>query len=408
MNYIPRTMEKVVLKASGQYPVVMVCGQRQTGKSTLLRHIAEEDRVYVSFDKAETRALAKNDPALFFETYGHKLLIDEFQREPSILLEIKNIVDNASYNGENPNGMFWLTGSQKFKMMKSISESLAGRVAVLTMLPMSEREIEKKEEVPFSPDIETLKTKEYEKKTLKEVFDAIFRGGMPKIVTEPELDRDLYYSSYLDTYIARDVSELEHVGKLDDFRNLLTYLAANTGHELVYDNISREMGISAPTIKAWVTILERSGIIYILRPYYSNISKRLVKTPKCYFIDTGLAAYLTSWPTAETLMNGNASASFFETYVVGEILKSYYNSGKEPPLYYYRDVDRKEVDLLVVKEGKLYPMEIKKAKNPTDPDRNFSVLKNLGMDVMPGLILSMADEFFPINREAWLCPVGKI
>lgn len=408
MNYISRTMEKVVLKTSGQYPVIMVCGQRQTGKSTMLRHIAEDDRVYVSFDKAETRALAKNDPALFFETYGHKLLIDEFQREPSILLEIKNIVDNSAYNGENPNGMFWLTGSQKFKMMKNISESLAGRVAVLTMLPMSGREIEGKEEIPFSPDIETLKTKEYEKKTQAEVFDAIFRGGMPKIVAEPELDRDIYYSSYIDTYIARDVSELEHVGKLDDFRALLTYLAANTSHELVYDNISKDMGISAPTIKAWVTILERSGIIYILRPYYNNISKRLVKTPKCYFLDTGLAAYLTSWPTPETLMNGNASGAFFETYVVDEILKSFYNAGKEPPLYYYRDVDRKEVDLLMVKGEKLYPMEIKKAKNPSSPDRNFSVLKNLGLEVMPGLILSLADEFFPINREAWLCPVGKI
>lgn len=408
MNYISRTMEQVVLKTSRQYPVVMVCGQSEAGKSTMLRHLKEDNRVYVSFDKAETRALAKNDPELFFETYGHKLLIDEFQREPSILLEIKNIVDNAAYNGENPNGMFWLTGSQKFKMMKNISESLAGRVAVLTILPMSEREIEGKEEIPFSSDIETLKTKEYEKKTQTEVFDAIFRGGMPKIVTEPELDRDLYYSSYIDTYIARDVSELEHVGKLDDLRTLLTYLAANTSHELVYDNISKDMGISAPTIKEWVTILERSGIIYILRPYYNNISKRLVKTPKCYFLDTGLAAYLTSWPTPQTLMNGNASGAFFETYVVGEILKSFYNWGKEPPLYYYRDVDRKQVDLLMVKEGKLYPMEIKKAKNPSAPDRIFTVLKNLGLEVMPGLILSLSDEFFQINREAWLCPVGKI
>ncbi len=408
MNYITRSMEKVVLKASEHYPVVMVCGQRQTGKSTMLRHIAESDRVYVSFDKAETRRLAKNDPALFFETYGHKLLIDEFQRVPSILLEIKNIVDNAAYSGDNPYGMFWLTGSQKFKMMKNVSESLAGRVAVLTMLPFSEREIEGSEEIPFSPEIEILKAKPYEKKTQREVFEAIFRGGMPRIVTEPELDRDLYYSSYMDTYIARDVSELEHVGKLDDFRNLVTYLAANTGHELVYDNISKDMGISAPTIKQWVTILERSGIIYILKPYYSNISKRLVKTPKCYFLDTGLAAYLTSWPTAETLMNGNAAGAFFETYVVGEILKSWYNSGKEPPLYYYRDVDRKEVDLLMVEAGKVYPMEIKKAKDPSEPDRNFSVLRNLGLEVMPGLILCMADEFFPINRGAYLCPVGKI
>ena len=408
MDYITRSMEKVVLKASGQYPVVMVCGQRQTGKSTMLRHISESDRVYVSFDKAETRRLAENDPALFFETYGHKLLIDEFQRVPSILLEIKNIVDNAAYSGEKAYGMFWLTGSQKFKMMKNVSESLVGRVAVLTMLPMSEREIDGRDDSPFSPDISTLKTKPYEKKTQKEIFDAIFRGGMPRIVTESELDRDLYYSRYMDTYIERDVSALEHVGKLDDFRNLVTYLAANTGHELVYDNISKDMGISSPTIKAWVTILERSGIIYILRPYYSNISKRLVKTPKCYFLDTGLASYLTSWPTAETLMNGNAAGAFFETYVVGEILKSWYNSGKEPPLYYYRDVDRKEVDLLMVEAGKLYPMEIRKAKDPSDPDRNFSVLRNLGLEVMPGLVLCMADEFFPINRGAYLCPVGKI
>ena len=408
MDYITRSMEKVVLKASEQYPVVMVCGQRQTGKSTMLRHLAESDRVYVSFGRAETRRLAENDPALFFETYGHKLLIDEFQRVPSILLEIKNIVDNAAYSGEKAYGMFWLTGSQKFRMMKNVSESLAGRVAVLTMLPMSEREIDGSDDSPFSPDISTLKAKPYEKKTQKEIFDAIFRGGMPRIVTEPELDRDLYYSSYMDTYIERDVSELEHVGKLDDFRNLVTYLAANTAHELVYDNISKDMGISSPTIKAWVTILERSGIIYILRPYYSNISKRLVKTPKCYFLDTGLASYLTSWPTAETLMNGNAAGAFFETYVVGEILKSWYNSGKEPPLCYYRDVNRKEVDLLMVEAGKLYPMEIRKAKDPSDPDRNFPVLRNLGLEMMPGLVLCMADEFFPINREAWLCPVGKI
>ncbi len=408
MKYITRSMEKIVRKASMEYPVVMVCGQRQTGKSTMLRHIAEDERVYVSFDKAETRRLAENDPALFFETYGHKLLIDEFQRVPSILLEIKNIVDNAVYNGENPYGMFWLTGSQKFKMMKNISESLAGRTAVLTMLPLSEREIEGMEDVPFSPSIEALKTKAYRKKTQKDVFDAIFRGGMPKIVSSPTLDRDLYYSSYMDTYIERDVSALEHVGKLDDFRNLVTYLAGNTGHELVYDNISRDLGISSPTIKAWVTILERSGIIYILRPYYSNISKRLVKTPKCYFLDTGLASYLTSWPTAETLMNGNAAGAFFETYVVGEILKSWYNSGKEPPLYYYRDIDRKEVDLLMIEAGKVYPMEIKKAKSPSNGDRNFSVLGTLGLDVMPGLILCLSDDLFPINREAWLCPMGKI
>lgn len=408
MEYIKRSMENVVLKASKQFPVVMVCGQRQTGKSTMLRHIAESDRVYVSFDEAKTRELAKRDPALFFETYGHKLLIDEFQRVPSILLEIKNIVDNAVYNGEDPYGMFWLAGSERFKMLKNISESLAGRVAILTMLPLSEREIEGRERNQFFPDIEKLKKEKYEKKTLREIFDAIFRGGMPRIVSDKNIGRDLYFSSYMDTYISKDVSELEHVKNLDDFRNLVTYLAANTSHELVYDNISKEMGISAPTIKEWVTILERSGIIYILRPYYSNISKRLVKTPKCYFIDTGLAAYLTSWPTAETLMNGNASGAFFETYIVGEILKSWYNNGKEIPLFYYRDIDKNEVDLLLVEGDKVYPIEIKKAKNLPDGDKSFQVLKKLNLEIMPGLIICAFDELFPLTRDAWLCPVTMI
>ncbi len=408
MSYIKRNMEKTVLKASTQYPVVMVCGQRQTGKSTMLRHISESDRVYVSFDKVETRRLAENDPALFFETYGHKLLIDEFQRVPSILFAIKDIVDNAVYNGEDANGMFWLTGSQKFVMMKNISESLAGRVAIFTMLPLSQKEIDGKDCEPFFPDIDKLREKENKNKALKDVFEDIFRGGMPKLLSDPTLDRDLYYSSYMNTYIERDVSALEQVGKLDEFRTLTTYLAANTAGELKYDSISREIGVSSPTIKEWITILERSGIIYILRPYYNNINKRLVKTPKCYFLDTGLATYLTSWPTPETLMNGNASGAFFETYVVSEILKSYYNNGKEPNLYYYRDIDKKEIDLLMIGANKIYPMEIKKAKSPSNPDKNFSVLNKLGMEIMPGLILCTADELFPINRNVYLCPITLI
>lgn len=408
MDYINRSMENAVLKASGQYPVVMVCGQRQTGKSTMLRHISEPDRVYVSFDRLETRRLAEKDPALFFETYGYKLLIDEFQRVPSILTALKDIVDYAAYQGKNANGMFWLTGSQKFVMMKNISESLAGRVAIFTMLPLSQREIDGQESEPFFPKLSDLRGKTCEHKTLQDIFGRIFQGGLPKIVSTPDLDRDLYYSSYMNTYIERDVSALEQVGKLDEFRTLVTYLAANTAQELKYDHISKEIGVSAPTVKSWVTILERSGIIYILRPYYNNVSKRLVKTPKCYFLDTGLAAYLTSWPTPETLMNGNAAGAFFETFVVGEILKSYYNCGKEPNLYYYRDVDRKEIDLLMTGAGKLYPMEVKKAKNPSEADKNFAVLSSLGLDVMPGLVLCMADELFPLNQNAWLCPVTLI
>lgn len=408
MQYINRAMESSVLKASTQYPVVMVCGQRQTGKSTMLRHLAEPDRVYVSFDKLETRRLAENDPSLFFETYGHKLLIDEFQRVPSILMTIKDIVDNAAYKGEDPNGMFWLTGSQKFVMMKNVSESLAGRVAVFTLLPLSQREIDGMESEPFNPEIDALKKKNSRKKTLKSTFEQIFRGGMPKLISDRTLDRDLYFSSYMDTYIERDVSALEQVGKLDEFRTLVTYLAANTAQELKYDSIAKEIGISAPTVKQWITILERSGIIYILKPYYNNFNKRLVKTPKCYFIDTGLAAYLTRWPTYETLMNGNASGALFETFVVSEILKSYYNSGKEPNIYYYRDTEKKEIDLLLLGADWICPVEIKKSKTPSEADKNFHVLEKTGLKVMPGLILCMADELFPVKRDLWLCPVSLI
>ena len=401
--YYTRQMESAILKASETFPAVMVCGQRQTGKSTMLRHLSESDRKYVSFDDTRARALALNDPELFFETYGYKLFIDEFQRVPSFLLEIKRVADER-----RENGMFWLSGSQKFVMMKNVSESLAGRVAVFDMLPLSRNEIRSDIKEPFSPDVNSLKAKDNKKITLKEIFEDIFRGGLPGVALYPEVDRDIYYSSYMNTYIERDISALEQVGKLEEFRSFVTYMAANTAQELKYDSISKAVGVSAPTVREWVSILERSGIIYILRPYASNVAKRLVKTPKCYFLDTGLAAFLTSWPNAETLMNGNAAGAFFETYVVGEILKGYTNNGKPANLYYYRDVDHKEIDLIMTGPGSIYPIEIKKGKNPEKPDKNFTVLNKLGVKVNPGLIICMADELFPISKDAWYCPVGLI
>lgn len=403
MDYLTRQMEQAILKASKTFPVVMVCGQRQTGKSTMLKHLSETDRKCVSFDDAKVRSLAENDPELFFETYGHKLFIDEFQRVPSILLEIKKIVDD-----EEKSGMFWLSGSQRFVMMKNVSESLAGRVAVFDMLPLSENEISHDIKDPFVPEVDILKKRHNKAKTTKEVFENIYRGGLPKIALNGDVDRDIYYSSYISTYIERDVSALEQVGKLEEFRSFVTFMAANTAQELKYDNISKVVGVSAPTIKEWVSILERSGIIYIVRPYSSSMSKRLVKTPKCYFLDTGLAAYLTSWPSPETLMNGNAAGAFFETYVVGEILKGYTNNGRKPEIYYYRDIDQKEIDLLMIGPDTLYPIEIKKGKNPSTPNKNFGVLDKFGKYIKPGLIICMADELFPINKNAWYCPIGLI
>lgn len=407
--YIQRHLEDQILKASKYYPVVMVCGQRQVGKSTMLNHIREPERKYVTLDDGNARRLASTDPALFFETYGYPLLIDEFQRVPSILLEMKKIIDQKALNGEDNSGMFWLTGSQKFKMMQDVSESLAGRVAVFDMASLSAAEIEGRPAQQFHPDLQSLRERltHSKKKSIHDIYEDIFRGGMPKL-RATDLDRDRFYMDYINTYIERDIKDLAQVGKLNEFYDFLVYMAARTGQELKYDDIAGSIGVSAPTAKAWVSILERSGVIYILRPYYSNITKRLVKTPKVYFMDTGLAAYLCRWPNAETLENGAMDGAFFETYVVTEIVKSCYNAGKPADLYYYRDIDKKEIDLLVIEGDKFYPIEIKKSKEPTKPDKNFGVLQQFKMNVQPGIILCMSDELIPYNRESWYCPVSVL
>ena len=405
--YIKRHLEEQILSASKYYPVIMVCGQRQVGKSTMLYHLKEPNRRYVTLDDANARRLASNDPALFFETYGYPLLIDEFQRVPSIILEMKRIVDKKALEGEDGNGMFWLTGSQKFNMMQNVSDSLAGRVAVFDMAGLSTAEKEGRQGNVFHPGIDSLK-KHFSQsipKNVHDIYELIFRGGMPKLHAT-DLDRDRFYMDYVNTYLERDIKELSQVGKLNEFYDFLVFMAARTAQELKYGEISNSIGISAPTAKSWVSILERSGVIAILRPYYNNISSRLVKTPKIYFMDTGLAAYLCRWTSADTLESGASDGAFFETYVVTEIIKSYYNAGKPSNLYYYRDVDKKEIDLLIVEEDKLYPIEVKKSKQPINPDKNFSVLKKFKLDVQPGIVICMSDELIPYNREVWYCPVS--
>ncbi len=407
--YISRHIENQILEASSYYPVVMVCGQRQVGKSTMLNHLCADGRRYVTLDDRNARRLATEDPELFFETYGTPLLIDEFQRAPDILLEIKRIVDAKALSGEDCNGMFWLTGSQKFKMMKHVAESLAGRVAVYDMSSLSVAELEAREPWPFSPELEALRERAgmIAPKDVHQVYEDIFRGGMPKLCTT-KLSRDRFYQDYVNTYLERDVRDLAQVGNINLFYDFLVYMAARTGQELHYEDIAKTIGVSAPTAKAWVSILEQSGVIFILRPYYSNITKRLVKTPKVYFLDTGLAAYLCRWPSAATLQNGPMDGAFFETHVVSEVVKSYYNAGKPLDLYYYRDVDKKEVDLLIVEGDKLYPIEIKKSKEPAKPDRNLAVLQKLGLQVQPAIVLCMATDLIPYNRDVWLCPVSVI
>ncbi len=406
--YIKRNIEKIIIKNSKNYPVIMVCGQRQVGKSTLLNHIKEPNRKYVSFDDRLARKLAIEDPSLFFETYSPPILIDEFQKVPSILEKIKDIVDKLSYEGKNPNGLFWLVGSQKFLMMKDISESLAGRVAIFELSSLSKQEIEKRNYGTFNPDIDFLKKVPYKYRNTNEIYELIFKGGMPKI-NASDVDREKYYSDYINTYLERDIKDLSQVGKLNEFYDFLVFIAARTGQELRYDEISKQIGVSSPTIKSWITILERSGVIFILHPYHSTITNRLVKTPKLYFMDTGLASYLCRWPNAETLESGNMDGAILETYVVSEIVKSYCNSGKPiNNLYYYRDIDKKEIDLLIVTADAIYPIEIKKSKHPNKPDKNFSVLNKFKLKVKPSLVICMSDSITPINRDCYLIPVSLL
>lgn len=406
--YIKRTLEKEIIKYSKFYPVIMLCGPRQVGKSTMLNHIKEENRKYVSLDDRNVRRLAQEDPDLFFETYGYPIIIDEFQRAPELLLKIKDIVDKLSYEGKDNKGLFWLTGSQKFKMMKNVSESLAGRVGIFELSGLSQSELNFKQSELFIPSIDALKQKPFKKETITDIYQRIFNGGLP-VINTTEIDRERYYSDYLNTYLERDVREFEQVEKINEFYSFLVCIASRTAQELNISDLARTIGVSVPTIKSWVTILEKSGIIYLLEPYYTSLSKRVVKTKKIYFMDTGLASYLCRWPNAETLQNGNMDGAFLETYVVTEIIKSYYNAGKPVNnLYYYRDIDQKEIDLLFVDAISICPVEIKKNKVPNHPDKNFSVLDKFGLEVKPGLIICLTDELIPYNKKCWLCPINLI
>lgn len=405
--YLKRICEKRLKNINNNFPVLMICGARQVGKSTLLNHVKDANRKYISFDDLNIRKLAKEDPALFIQSYKGPIIIDEFQYVPEILSFIKLEVDKKAINDEEVNGLYWLTESQQFKMMKNASESLAGRVGIIDLSSLSNEEIEGVDKGLFQPKIEILdeRFKNSSKKNIKQIYENIFRGGMPKLIVS-NIERDEYYSNYIRTYIERDIHELAQVGNTISFYQFIVYLAARIAQEINYAEISKAIGVSAPTIKTWVSILEASGIIFLLYPYSSNITNRLVKTPKLYFLDTGLCAYLAKWPTAELIQFGSMDGAYLENYVISEIVKSYYNNGKTINFYYYRDFDQKEIDLLFLEGETLFPVEIKKNVYPTHADKNFSVLNKFKLNVAMGIILCMVEEIQPLNRNTMLFPIS--
>lgn len=412
--YIKRSIEQTITKLSEEFPVIVVTGARQVGKSTMLRMIKDEGMNYVSLDDMDVRNLALSDPKYFLEQYSYPLLIDEIQYAPDLLPYIKMIVDEERLkslkNNEPTRALFWLTGSQQFNVMKNISESLAGRVGVLSLYSLSLSEITHNASSVFSPNVDELKKKEVATMLdTKQIFERIYSGGMPSVVTE-KVDRNDYFSSYVTTYIERDVRQLLNVGRTIEFYNFLQYIAVRTAQEVNYNSIAGDIGIDSKTAKNWISILEASGIIYLLQPYYSNLSNRIIKSPKLYFMDTGLCSYLAKYPNAETLEVGALGGAIFETFVVSEIIKNLTSHGIDPRmrLYYYRDKEQKEIDLVYVEGDTLYPVEIKKGVSPSNPDKNFDVLQKYSKDVATGIVLCMSKSLQPINKNCWLVPVEYI
>lgn len=412
--YIKRSIEQTITKLSEEFPVIVITGARQVGKSTMLRMIKDEGMNYVSLDDMDVRSLALSDPKYFLEQYSYPLLIDEIQYAPDLLPYIKMIVDEERLkslkNNEPTRALFWLTGSQQFNVMKNISESLAGRVGVLSLYSLSLSEITHNASSVFSPNIDELKKKDVATMLdTKQIFERIYSGGMPSVVTE-NVDRNDYFSSYVTTYIERDVRQLLNVGRTIEFYNFLQYIAVRTAQEVNYNSIAGDIGIDSKTAKNWISILEASGIIYLLQPYYSNLSNRIIKSPKLYFMDTGLCSYLAKYPNAETLEVGALGGAIFETFVVSEIIKNLTSHGIDPRmrLYYYRDKEQKEIDLVYVEGDTLYPVEIKKGVSPSNPDKNFDVLQKYSKDVAKGIVLCMSKSLQPINKNCWLVPVEYI
>ena len=411
--YIKRTAEEMILNVSRSFSCIVVYGPRQVGKSTTVDMLFGEKYRKVTLDDGDDRALAQSDPKLFLESYGWPLIIDEIQKAPALLDEIKKVIDAQRLvwlkNNEKRTLMYILTGSNRFELQEGISDSLAGRCGVIDMASFTQAEKYGYASPLFSPDITQLRRRENGERrdrTKKEILEDIFIGGMPDVCTGVS-ERDAYFKSYINTYIERDVMKLISASSELQFRSFISLAALRTAQELHYDEIAAGVGVDVRTCKRWFSILRSSGIVYLLQPYLSNAANRIIKAPKLYFTDTGLCAYLCKWPTAEMLENCAMSGAFFETFVVSEIVKNLYAYNKNPAdcLYYYRDIDRKEIDLLFVDGEDLYPIEIKKNVSPSKPTKNFGVLEKYGMNIKPGLIVDTCDRIRAVNEKAFSFPV---
>lgn len=419
--YIERTIEPTIKKISETFPVLIVTGPRQVGKTTLLTRLADPNRKIVSLDNPTIRAFARSDPEMFLQRYAPPVLIDEVQYAPDLLDYIKGYVDRKKTCGD-----FWLTGSQTFHMMKKVTESLAGRAGIVKMQGLSNSEIRGKHFAPFQVDISELMNRmsDTEPMNITQIFSRIYKGAMPRLYENENVDKEQYYESYLETYISRDIKDMTQVADELSFLNFMTVVAARTATNVNYDVLAGEVGVSAPTVKQWMSILVSSGLVALIPAFSNNALKRVIKAPRMYFLDTGLCSHLTRWSSAEVMERGAMDGQFFETWVVSEIYKSYINAGKNPPLYFYRDSNKKEIDLIIYQDGIVNPVEIKKGSAPKDAVKNFSVLnpieeeaasedvfsgtEHLKTKVGTGAVVCMPPDLIPVDRKNWYVPAWII
>jgi predicted AAA+ superfamily ATPase len=412
MTYINRDIEVTILEATKSYAALLITGPRQVGKSTTLRYLAESARTEtarteISLDDLEMRRIAQTDPELFLSMYKPPLLIDEVQYAPQLFSRIKIEIDNGAAPGS-----YWMTGSQPFRLMELAQESLAGRVAILHMTSLSQREIyggECKE--PFSLDFAALTERKLGRAPIdvSEQFERIWKGSLPGHISGKFPARELFYSGYLQTYIGRDIKDMfEEVDSLC-FVDFIRAAACRAGQMLNVHDIALDVGVSDDTAKRWLGLLEKSDVIFYLRPFSNNLRKRTVKTPQMYFFDTGLVAYLTKYSSPEILMNGAINGAILENYVVSEVYKSYGNKGLEALCHYYRDKDSKEIDLVMESDGELHPMEIKKsASPPTELTNTFKLLDKSSIARGSGAIICTKKELSAIDRNTMIVPVWMI
>ena len=404
MAYIHRSLERKFIKMSSAFKVVMVTGARQVGKSTMLKHLAQDaGRTFVTMDDTDARELAERDPKLFFQMYKTPILIDEVQKAPGLFEQIKILCDESDKRGQ-----FWLTGSQSKKLLKQAGDSLAGRICVLKMFSLSAKELVGRpddilEDYEFSSFVD--RSHNYPENNILDVYTRIWEGGMPDMVSmDAELRRE-YWNSYIDTYLMRDAVDDNGIKDTEGFRKLLRGCAAFSGELINYDDLGNAAGVS----KEWVKVLQSMGIIYLLEPYYNNELKRMVKTPKLYFCDTGLCAFLSSWTSRDTLMNGAASGHYLENYVVSELLRNISYGEKKVNLNFYRDTNQKEIDLVVEMDGILHPFEIKRAASPDRKGiKSFLLLQKSKKEIGAGGIICMVEKPFPIDSLNSLIPVNLL